>query len=63
MTQEEKAREVLEQLFYAPRNRRTGLSEKFLRNYAGKKMGGQGRVAIPGRTHSGGGEASAKRGA
>ena len=37
VTQEEKAQEVLERLFYVPRNRRTGLSEKFLRSYAGKK--------------------------
>lgn len=42
MTQEEKANEVLDQLFRSQRNRRVGLSEKFLRAYAHKKWVGPG---------------------
>lgn len=40
MTQQEKANEILDRLFLIPRHYRVGLSEKFLRGYAGKKWVG-----------------------
>lgn len=42
MTQQERANEVLDQLFRIERNARVGLSEKFLRAYAPTKWVGPG---------------------
>ena len=47
MTQQEKAREVLNQLFYQPYYQHHGLSEAFLRDYACKKWVGKDEPLSP----------------
>lgn len=47
MTQQEKAREVLDRLLLQPYYYRNGLSEAFLRDYARKKWGGKDEPLSP----------------
>lgn len=47
MTQEEKAREVLDRLFLRPYYAANGVSENFLRRYASKKWVGKAEPLTP----------------